>query len=188
MAQQVPIRGEAGVGYVLERGYDMPPQMLTPDEIEAAVLGAQWVAAHSDPVLARAARDLIAKIGAVVPDDLRPLVLESPMIAPDMRRSAADTIDVARLRAWIRRRSKIRIGYADEKARVTDRTIWPIALAYFDTVRVVIAWCELRSDFRHFRTDRIENAEFLDETYPERTRELRRKWWTREQARLMERG
>src|SRR5262249_56119815 len=76
IGQRVPIRGEAGVGYVLEAGLDLPPLMLTPDEIEAAVLGAQWVAGHSDPVLARAAADLIAKIGAVVPERLRPYVLE----------------------------------------------------------------------------------------------------------------
>jgi predicted DNA-binding transcriptional regulator YafY len=71
-----PIWGEAGVGYVLEAGLDLPPLMLTQDEIEAAVLGAQWVARHSDPTLARAAEDLIAKIGAVVPERLRPYVLE----------------------------------------------------------------------------------------------------------------
>src|SRR5580692_11317571 len=68
MAQRVPIRGEAGVGYVLDGGYDLPPLMLTPDEIEAAVLGAQWVAGRGDPALARAAQDLIAKIGAAVPE------------------------------------------------------------------------------------------------------------------------
>ena len=73
MAQRVPIRGEAGVGYVLDGGYDLPPLMLTPDEIEAAVLGAQWVAGRGDPALARAAQDLIAKIGAAVPERLRPV-------------------------------------------------------------------------------------------------------------------
>src|SRR5579871_3066080 len=76
MADRVPIRGEAGIGYVLEGGFDLPPLMLTPDEIEAAVLGAQWVAGRGDPALARAALDLIAKIGAAVPEHLRPLALE----------------------------------------------------------------------------------------------------------------
>ena len=76
VGQRVPICGGAGVGYVLEAGLDLPPLMLTQDEIEAAVLGAQWVARHSDPILARAAEDLIAKIGAVVPERLRPYVLE----------------------------------------------------------------------------------------------------------------
>src|SRR3978361_553926 len=74
--QRVPIRGEAGMGYILEKGFDLPPLMLTPDEIEAAVLGAQWVAGHADPVLARAAQDLIAKIADTVPERLRPFLLE----------------------------------------------------------------------------------------------------------------
>src|SRR3569623_1471766 len=76
IGQRGPIRGEAGVGYVLDGGFDLPPLMLTPDEIEAAVLGAQWVAGRGDPALARAALDLIAKIGAAVPDRLRPYALE----------------------------------------------------------------------------------------------------------------
>src|SRR3569832_1665370 len=76
IGQRVPIRGEAGMGYILERGFDMPPLMLTPDEIEAAVLGAQWVAGHADPVLSRAAQDLMAKIADTVPERLRPFVLE----------------------------------------------------------------------------------------------------------------
>ncbi|HSC61981.1 MAG TPA: HTH domain-containing protein, partial [Rhizomicrobium sp.] len=76
MADRVPIRGEAGIGYVLEGGFDMPPLMLTPDEIEAAMLGAQWVMGRADPVLARAAGDLVAKIGVVIPEHLRPLLME----------------------------------------------------------------------------------------------------------------
>src|SRR5215468_2270731 len=76
MEQRVPIRGEAGMGYILEKGFDLPPLMLTPDEIEAAVLGAQWVAGHADEALSRAAADLIAKIADTVPDRLRPFVLE----------------------------------------------------------------------------------------------------------------
>ena len=85
IGQRVPIRGEAGVGYVLQAGLDLPPLMLTPDEIEAAVLGAQWVARHSDSALARAAEDLIAKIGAVVPERLRPYVLEPATETPPAR-------------------------------------------------------------------------------------------------------
>jgi predicted DNA-binding transcriptional regulator YafY len=75
IGQRVPIRGEAGMGYILEKGFDLPPLMLTPDEIEAAVLGAQWVATHADPILSRAAQDLIAKIADTVPERLRPFVL-----------------------------------------------------------------------------------------------------------------
>ena len=80
IAQRVPVQGEAGFGYILDDAFDMPPLMLTPDEVEAAVLGAQWVASRGDPVLANAARDLIAKITSVVPDRLRPLIAD-PAIA-----------------------------------------------------------------------------------------------------------
>lgn len=184
MAQRVPIRGEAGVGYVIERSYDMPPLMLTPDEIEAAVLGAQLAAARGDPAIVRGARDLIAKIADVVPDDLRPMVLDSPMVAPDLQRSVPDAIDVGQLRAWIRRRGKIRIDYSDDQDRQTERIVWPIAIAYFETVRLMVGWCELRQDFRSFRTDRITRTQFLEETYPTRTRQLRRQWWAQEQAQL----
>ena len=183
MAQRVPIRGEAGIGYVLDRGYDMPPLMLTPDEIEAAVLGAQWVAARGDDALARGARDLIAKISDVVPTHLRPLVVEAPVSAPIAPRNGHDAIDVARVRSAIRTRTKIRIAYADEHGRPSERTIWPIAVAYFEAVRLIIGWCELRVDFRHFRTDRIVSADFLPDTYQTPTRVLRERWATREQAR-----
>src|ERR1700676_3722021 len=107
IAQRVPIRGEAGMGYIMEKGFDMPPLMLTPDEIEAAVLGAQWVAGHADPVLALAAQDLMAKIADIVPDRLRPLVLEPATRArPDWRRQP-DRIDMSRTRAQIHEGKKI---------------------------------------------------------------------------------
>ncbi len=183
MSQRVPIRGEAGVGYVLEPGYDMPPLMLTPDEIEAAVLGAQWVATQGDAILANGARDLIAKIGDVVPQDLRPLALESISMTPDVIKKEIDAIDMAQVRSWIRRRGKIEIDYRDEKDAPSKRVIWPIAIAYFATVRLIVAWCELRKEFRHFRTDRIRATDFLEDTYPTRTKILRQQWWEQEQKR-----
>ena len=90
MGQRVPIRGEAGLGYVLDRDFDMPPLMLTPDEIEAAVLGAQWVADKGDAVLAGAARDLIAKLAAAVPERLRPFIAEPSIGAPPSLAMAPD--------------------------------------------------------------------------------------------------
>jgi predicted DNA-binding transcriptional regulator YafY len=102
MADRVPIRGEAGIGYVLDGGFDMPPLMLTPDEIEAAMLGAQWVSERGDPVLARAASDLVAKIGAVIPEHLRPLLMEPMLAAPKRYPNTMDAIDMARGRSAIR--------------------------------------------------------------------------------------
>jgi len=178
MAQRVPIRGEAGLGYVLDRHYDMPPLMLTPDELEAAVLGAQWVAERGDPALARASRDLIAKIATVVPEQLRPFVAEPTVGAPPPLTSPASTggLDFAQLREWIRAGRKLRMRYRDERGRVSERTVWPVLIGYADTVRLLAAWCEERQAFRHFRTDRIIEASFLDERHGQRRGELVARW------------
>jgi predicted DNA-binding transcriptional regulator YafY len=176
MAQRVPIRGEAGTGYVLDRRYDMPPLMLTADELEAAVLGAQWVAQRSDRVLSRAATDLIAKIAAAVPEHLRPFIAEPSIGTMAPLAASADTLDIARVRQWIREGRKLRIRYRDERGRVSDRTIWPVLIGYADAMRLLAAWCELRRDFRHFRADRIVSAEYLDERHGERRPALVARW------------
>ena len=176
IGQRVPIRGEAGMGYIMEKGFDLPPLMLTPDEIEAAVLGAQWVAGHADVTLARAADDLIAKIADTVPERLRPFVLEPASRARPGRDREPDRIDMVRTRAQIHEGKKIALHYRDEQGRDSERTIWPIAVGYLEAVRLLAAWCELRKDFRSFRTDRVVNADYLDEKYPERRDILRAKW------------
>ena len=152
MEQRVPIRGEAGMGYILEKGFDLPPLMLTPDEIEAAVLGAQWVAGHADEALSRAAADLIAKIAETVPERLRPFVLEPASRARPGWRKEPDRIDMARTRTHIHEGKKIVLRYRDEQGRDSERTGLPIAIGYLEAVRLLAAWCELRRDFRSFRT------------------------------------
>ena len=143
MAQRVPIRGEAGIGYVLDGGFDMPPLMLTSDEVEAAVLGAQWVAGRGDPALARAARDLIAKIAATVPEKLRPVLLEPAVAsAPVWKPNEIETLDMSRVRAWIHAGRKLRLHYADEQGNETLRVIWPCLVGYRETKRLLVGWCE----------------------------------------------
>ena len=188
MGQRVPIRGEAGIGYVLEGGFDLPPLMLTPDEIEAAVLGAQWVTLRGDAALARAAQDLIAKIGAAVPERLRPFALEPATRAATNYNVVPDGLDMAQVRRAIHGAKKIRLTYRDEQERETERTVWPFAVGYHETVRLMIAWCELRNDFRSFRTDRVEDAEFLEDRYPERAATLRARWRRAWNERAMEVG
>ncbi len=173
MADRVPIRGEAGIGYVLDGGFDMPHLMPTADEIEAAMLGAQWVMSRADPTLARAASDLVAKIGVVVPEHLRPLLMEPALAALTSHKGPVDTIDMARVRMAIRAQGKIMLLYRDEKEAQTRRTIWPIAVSYWDAVRLIIAWCELRKGFRHFRADRVIDAQFLEERYAQPRARLR---------------
>ncbi len=176
MAQRVPIRGEAGTGYVLDRGYDMPPLMLTPDEIEVAVLGAEWVSHRGDTALRRAAQDLIAKIAATIPERLRPLVLDPAIGAPTALKVTPDTLDMAAVREAIRAGTKIRLCYRDEKERESERVVWPVVVGYFDTTRMLVAFCELRQDFRSFRTDRVVSASFLKETFGEKPSALRARW------------
>ncbi len=183
LAQRVPIQGEAGIGYVLDRGFDMPPLMLTPDEIEAAVLGARWVMARGDPALSRAARDLIAKIGAVIPDHLQPFLLESALTTSEQPAALmADAIDMGLLREAIRGQRKVGLVYRDEAGVQTERTIWPIAVGYYDAVRLIAGWCELRDGFRNFRTDRVVAADFTDTRYPGRRSQLMHRWRTEMRA------
>lgn len=176
MGQRVPIRGEAGVGYILEAGYDLPPLMLTANEIEAAVLGAQWVAERGDPALARGARDLMSKILAVIPNELHPTLVQAAVVAPNVNAFVRDDVDLERIRRSIRSGEKIWIRYEDLKGQVSERRLWPTSLAYFETVRLLVAWCELRGEFRHFRTDRIAAIDFLEERIPITPAALRIRW------------
>lgn len=176
MAQRVPIRGEAGLGYVLGRDFDMPPLMLTPDELEAAVLGAQWVAERGDRALAGAARDLIAKLSAAVPERLRTFIALPSVGAPLPLAATTDGLDLAQARRWIRGGKKLRLGYRDDQGRTTARTVWPVMIGYAETVRLLAAWCELREGFRHFRTERVTSAEFLDEPIGCSPAELHARW------------
>ncbi|MCC3859967.1 helix-turn-helix transcriptional regulator [Pseudemcibacter aquimaris] len=182
MAQRVPIRGEAGMGYVLESGYDMPPLMLTSEEIEAALLGAQWVANQGDAALAGAAKDLISKIGAVIPEEMQTVILEPITMAPGWSNKKSDNIDMKQLRFAIRNRHKLKLDYRDEHDNPSSRVIWPIAVAYFETVRLIVAWCEKREDFRHFRTDRIKEWELQDDLFPGPLARLRNEWWEQQKC------
>ncbi len=182
IGQRVPIRGEAGIGYVLDQGFDLPPLMLTADEVDAVALGAQWVAGNADPVLARAARDVLAKILAVLPDTMQPFLLDPAARAVPSWDRPRDGIDAAHLRAWIRAGRTIEIDYVDEAQRSSTRTVWPLLIGYRDASRVLIGWCELRGDFRTFRLDRIASARFLDTAIPGQPSRLRAEWLRQIQA------
>ncbi len=182
--QGVPVRGEAGIGYVLDAGFDLPPLMLSPDEIEAVLVGMRWLGERADPVLARAAEDVVSKVAAVLPPHLRPILLDGALFAPLYGRDApTDLVDIAAVRAAIRQGRKLEVRYRDESGQDTQRMIWPIGMTFYDRVRIVIAWCELRQDFRHFRTDRITDLVAREERYPARRADLFRRWQKEEEAR-----
>ncbi|UFI04904.1 helix-turn-helix transcriptional regulator [Roseibium aggregatum] len=175
-AQRVPIRGEAGVGYVLEEGFDMPPLMLTAEEIDAAVLGALWVSTRAEPELARAAENLIAKIEAITPGPLRRHIAAAAMSVRPVSPASEDKVDAAMLRQAILEGRKVSLGYRDGDGKESKRVVWPVLLGYRDEGRILAAWCELRQGFRYFRTDRMTFAEALDQRYPESRGSLKDRW------------
>ena len=170
------IDGEAGIGFVLRPGFVLPPLMFSDEELEALVLGSRFVAQHADEPLARAARNAVAKIAAVLPDDLRDSIAGTGLLAGPAPRLEPRSTDLAPIRAAIRAEQKLVLHYADEKGERTRRTVWPIALGYFERVRVLAAWCELRAGFRHFRTDRILTLRQTNARYPKRRRALMKAW------------
>ncbi|UIK05683.1 helix-turn-helix transcriptional regulator [Neorhizobium galegae] len=174
-AQGAFIEGEAGLGYVLRPGFMLPPMMFSQEEIEALVLGSRWVAKTADPRLAAGAVDALAKIAAVLPPDLKEDLDNSTLLVGTPRRSESGA-DLALIRRAIRAEHILELAYEDEKGVLTHRKVWPFALGFFDSVRVMIAWCELRQDFRHFRTDRISSAVSTETRYPRRRPVLLKEW------------
>ena len=176
-AQGAPVRGEAGVGYMLLPGLFLPPLMLTEDETEAVLLGLRYVDQRGDDVLTKAAANAHAKILAVLPREGQ-VAATLPMTIPGPKASGFpdNTVPLSALRSAIRTCRRLAIGYVNAEGRQTRRVIWPIQLSFMDNARVVTGWCELRKAFRFFRTDRISSAEIGDR-YPARRADLIRDFY-----------
>jgi predicted DNA-binding transcriptional regulator YafY len=168
-----PVDGEAGLGYLLRGGFFLPPLMFDEDELEALVLGARLVERQGDRMLAASAANALSKIAAAAPKNLRDTMADVGIWVPGGGR---ETPSLRPLREAIRREQKVTILYSDEKGATTRRTVWPIALGFFDGRQVAVAWCELRTDFRHFRTDRIGELSLSGERYPKRRAALVKEW------------
>jgi len=174
-ARRVPIEGAPGLGYVLRKGFDLPPLMFTIDEVEAIAVGARLVGRLRDKELQRAAARVLDKVTVVLPESLRGHVADAPVYVS--RGDAAEPrVDMAQVRAAIRDRRKVRIAYVDEKGRRTRRTIWPLAMAYYVDVTVVGAWCELRKDLRNFRIERIVASRLLAARFHDHNGTLLAEW------------
>jgi predicted DNA-binding transcriptional regulator YafY len=148
------------------------------------VLGSRWVADRGDPHLAAAARNALQKIAAVLPADLREsLDASNLLVGPDVDTSE-QTVNSAsvlpQLRVAIRNERKLQMQYSDAKGKKSHRIVWPFALGFFEHVRVLVAWCELRKEIRHFRTDRISDLMMLDQRYPKRRQALLKEWRSQE--------
>ena len=175
-ASRVPIDGAPGLGYVLRHGFDLPPLMFTAEEADAIAIGVRLLRRLRDAKLQQAAESVLAKLAAVVPQPLQPLLVSAPVYVSDGNAPAPAGIDPAELRGAIHEARKVAITYVDEAGHRTDRTIRPIAMAYYVDVTLLGAWCELRNDFRNFRVDRILSAELLDERFPTESAKLTAEW------------
>lgn len=175
--QGASIEGEPGLGFVLRPGFMLPPLMFSEEEIEALVLGSRWVACRTDKKLRQAAANVLAKISAVLPDDLRQqLEFSSLLIGPNKTTIENDDEKEALIRLAIRKEDKLQMTYIDVKGEESQRIIWPLAIGFFEELHVLVAWCELRESFRHFRIDRIINLTELKTRYPQNRQILLKKW------------
>lgn len=175
-ARRVPIEGAPGLGYVLRKGFDLPPLMFTIDEIEAIAVGARMVRRLRDSELQQAAARVLDKVTVVLPESLRAHMVQAPFYVSSGAAAQPQGVDAAQIRAAIRDRRKMRLAYVDEKGGRTRRTIWPLAMAYYVDVSVVGAWCELRKDLRNFRVERIAASRVLAARFQDHNGRLLAEW------------
>ena len=173
---RVPIEGAPGLGYVMRRGFDLPPLMFTTEEIDAIAVGVRLLRRLRDRKLQEAAESVLGKLSAVVPQPLQSQLVAAPLYVSDGSAPEVTGVDPSQLRSAIRETRKLAITYVDEEGRHTQRTIWPIAMAYYVDVTLVGAWCELRNDFRHFRVDRILASDVLDDRFSADSGRLTAEW------------
>jgi len=175
-AQGAQIDGEPGVGYRLRPCFMLPPLMFSEEELEALVLGSRWVAKRTDSRLALSSLNALSKIAAVLPDDLRNTLETAGLLVGPGHETPTGDEEQALIRKAIRFEYKLEIAYVDLKDSETERVIWPFAIGFFDQVRVLAAWCEIRQAFRHFRIDRIKKLDLIKHRYPKRRQTLLKEW------------
>lgn len=151
----VPIEGEAGIGYVLKKGFDLPPLMFNREEIAALTLGARLVKSWADPQLAKAADQVLDKVQTVLPDNLRADLFSVNLFAPLVQIPPEVANTMAEVRTAIDQRHKISFRYTRIDGEASQRTVWPLGLFFWGGVWTLGAWCELRDGFRNFRLDRM---------------------------------
>ena len=172
VAGGAPIEGEAGIGYVLRRGFFLPPLSFTADEVDALILGLRLVARRGDEELEAAARDALAKIEAVLPPEAAGAVEASGLLAGP----GTPTPHLSTIRRALAAEARLCLRYSDKRGAGTERIVWPVAIGFFEAAEVLVAWCETRRDFRHFRLDRIAGAEPAGGRAPRRRRVLLADW------------
>lgn len=157
-SMQTPIMGEAGVGYVMRKGYDLPPVNLDIDEAEAVAVGLGMVARTGDPGLWRAAQRAARKLNEAAPGTQR-------LVASAWGVQETPAVAMSALRAAIRDEQKLNLRYQDQYGALSDRIVWPLALIYYVDTALLVAWCELRAGLRHFRLDRMMVCRLMDDHF-----------------------
>ena len=161
----VPIRGEAGVGYRLDRGFELPPLTFNEAELEGLVLGARMVSTWADSELAEAVRSAMVKIEAVLPEGLRRVVLDTALFAPRFPRTQEMSRDVDLMRRAIGEHRLLAFDYTRADGERTQRNVRPLGLYFWGSKWTLAAWCEMRTDYRSFRPDRMQSVSVLDERF-----------------------
>jgi len=174
-AMRVPIEGAAGIGYVMRRGFDLPPLMFTAEEVEAIMVGLSLVTRTGDVGLLKAAQGASSKIAEVLPEPLAG-GLDANTLKVSGWGADPPIADLQLCRQAVREERKLKITYCGEKGDTSERTILPLAVIYYVQATVIAAWCELRKDFRHFRADRIVELCVLDDRFEDRAESLRTAW------------
>ncbi len=168
------VDGEPGLGYVLKPGFMLPPLMFSPEEIEALALGLKWAGERTDGPMGQAARDAMAKLGAVLPQELRQRFEDDALVIVPC--GSLQREDLPLIRQALNEERKLSLDYADQRGVRTERVVWPVTVGFFDSIQVLAAWCELRNDYRHFRIDRILEVQVLSEKTPRRRFQMMEEW------------
>lgn len=175
-ARRIPIQGGVGVGYVMRSGYDLPPLMFSIDEIEAIAVGLGLVRRTGDRALLTSADRVARKVALVLPPDKQRVLQDPGLYTSSWGARLPEHVDLAELRCAIREERKLRISYRDQDDQLTHRVVQPIAVVYHVDVVILVAWCELRRDFRHFRVDRICGCAAIPEGFAGCGVDLRADW------------
>ena len=162
----LPIEGEAGVGYLLRPGFDLPAMTFTFEQLDALAIGLSFVEVAGDTSLSEAAREVRAKLQASLPEPEKRKLENAPLFASRRDGRAAPSTKV--IRRAIRERNILRLCYADADGSLSDRRVRPLAIWAFTEGWLFAGWCELRKDFRAFRLDRIVALEDTGERFADK--------------------
>ena len=180
-ASRVPIEGAAGLGYLLRKGFDLPPLMFTRDEIEAILVGTRLIKRTGDPGLQAAAEGVLSKLSVALPQHLKDHLDLAPVYVSPAGAVTPQQVDLNDIRTAIRERRKLRLSYVDAEGQATQRVVLPLAIAYFVEATLLCGWCELRQGQRNFRLDRIREMTLLDDSFAADHARLMAEWLASQQ-------